>query len=671
MDSIGNSYNCKNGCASHSGHGSGNHNTHEHHHHGHNHCCGHDTAEESIKPAVIRCVICFIMLVAGIVMNHLETVWFMNFWVNLGWFVVAFLLVGVKVIKEGIEAFREKDFFNEFSLMAVASIGAFCIREYPEGVAVMLFYNIGEMLQDSAVGKATRDIKRLLDVRPEKAYVLRGDAYEEISPMEVKPGEIIEVKPGGRVPLDGELIDFSASFDTSALTGESMPRTVDKGGEVLAGMISYGQLTHIKVTSRFDNSTLARILTLVKDASARKAPTELFIKRFSRIYTPIVFALAVLIVAIPAIVGLLSSFHYEFEDWLYRGLVFLVISCPCALVISVPLGYFAGIGASSKKGILFKGSNYIDALTKVNTVAFDKTGTLTTGKFHVTGVKCEGIDKKELLDIILSTESKSTHPIAVAAVEYAVKEGAQLIQATELKEISGEGVSAIINGKKVLVGNLRLLRNNGIVYPRELEQAVSTLILCAADGKYVGVAALSDTLKSDAKAAIADLKAEGIDDVQILSGDKKEVVKEYAEKLGVAREFGALLPEDKATHIEKLIKNDNRVVAFVGDGMNDAPVLALSNVGIAMGGLGSDAAIESADVVIQTDAPSKVATAVKIARATRDIVRENIVGAIGIKIVILIAGAFGEVSLWLAVFADVGVALLAVFNSLRIMYKKF
>lgn len=638
-----------------------------HHHHEHSHEHG---GEESSKSTILRSCICFIMLITGLAMSHYDVAWFSDSLVKIIWYAVAFLLVGIPVIREGWEAILAKDIFNEFTLMVVASIGAFCIGEYPEGVAVMLFYTIGEMLQDNAVGKATHDIKKLLDVRPEKTYLLKGNEYVEVSPKEVHPGETIEVKPGGRVPLDGVLLDESASFDTSALTGESMPRNVDKAGEVLAGMIAYGKPVHIKVTRPYDKSALARILTLVKDASSRKAPTELFIRRFARVYTPIVFALAVLIVAVPALVGAFSSFHYVFSEWLYRGLVFLVISCPCALVISVPLGYFAGIGAASKKGILFKGSNYIDALTKVNTVAFDKTGTLTTGKFDVNKVECEGISESDLLDIIISTESKSTHPIAIAALAYAKKNDAKVLNTSVLQEVAGEGVEAAIDGKEVLVGNLRMLRNHNVKYPDNLDHTTSTLIVCAVDGRYVGMLALSDTIKPDAKEAVKDLRSLGISDIRMLSGDKKEVVKEYAKKLGINHEYGGLLPEDKARHIEKMIKDEERVVAFVGDGMNDAPVLALSSVGIAMGGLGSDAAIESADVVIQTDAPSRVATAVKIARITRDIVRENIVGAIGIKAAILVAGAFGAVSLWLAVFADVGVALLAVLNSLRILYKR-
>lgn len=647
---------------------------HQHHHeceHEHNHEHEHDSEEEESSTLTItRCGISFLLLIVGLILHHCQVGWFHFPLVEIIWYGVAFLLVGLPVIREGWEAILEKDYFNEFTLMVVASIGAFCIGEYPEGVAVMLFYTIGEMLQDKAVGKATRNIRKLLDVRPEKTYVLEGDNYVEMSPKNVNIGATIEVKPGGRVPLDGDLLDESASFDTSALTGESMPRTIDKNGEILAGMIAYGQPVHIKVTRAYDNSALAKILAMVKDASSRKAPTELFIRRFARIYTPIVFLLAVLIVAVPALVGVFSSFHYVFSEWLYRGLVFLVISCPCALVISVPLGYFAGIGAASKQGVLFKGSNYIDALSKVNTVAFDKTGTLTTGKFQVNKVEYVDISESRLLDIILSTESKSTHPIAVAAVAYAKKLGAKLLSTSALQEISGEGVEAIIDNNEVLVGNLRMMSNHNVTFPENLGHTVSTLIACAINGKYVGMLSLSDTIKPDAIEAVADLKKLGIDNIQMLSGDKNEVVKEYADKIGIKNEYGGLLPEDKVSHIEQLINDDKRVVAFVGDGMNDAPVLALSSVGIAMGGLGSDAAIESADVVIQTDDPSKVATAIRIARNTRDIVRENIVGAIGIKLAILIAGAFGAVSLWLAVFADVGVALLAVLNSLRILYKK-
>ncbi|WP_297073471.1 heavy metal translocating P-type ATPase [uncultured Duncaniella sp.] len=637
-------------------------------------CCGgHCHSGAGKKSPFVWPAVSFVLLIAGIVLNHLQAAWFTQPVVNLLWFVLAFLPVGLPVIKEGWEAALRKDVFSEFTLMIVASIGAFCIGEYPEAVAVMLFYTVGEILQHKAVDRATRNIEKLLDVRPERASVLQPDGSSvEMSPKEVAIGETIEVKPGERVPLDGELLDGEAMFDTSALTGESMPRTIVRGGEVLAGMIAAGTPVKVKVNRPYGESALSRILALVKDASSRKAPTEMFIRRFARVYTPIVMLLAVLIVAVPALVGAFSpSFHYVFSDWLYRGLVFLVISCPCALVVSVPLGYFAGIGAASRAGILFKGGNYLDALTSVDTVAFDKTGTLTTGRFDVTGIELSGLTERELLDIVLSVESRSTHPIAKAVVAYALSHGAEEISVTSMKEISGRGVEAVIDGKDILVGNLRLLQDRGIGFPDNLAATSATLVVCAVNNKYSGALFLADTIKSDSPDAIERLKGLGINEIHLLSGDKKEVVADYAAKLGIDKALGGLLPEDKAGRIEALIKNEGRKVAFVGDGMNDAPVLALSDVGIAMGGLGSDAAVESADVVIQTDQPSKVATAIVIARTTRAVVRENIIGAIGVKGIVLVAGALGYASLWGAVFADVGVALLAVLNSLRILYKNF
>ncbi len=610
----------------------------------------------------------FVLLVIGLIGKYSGISWFAESWIEAIWFLVAFLPVGLPVMREAWEAALRKDFFSEFSLMAIASIGAFCIGEYPEAVAVMLFYTVGERLQLLAVNKASKNISDLLDVRPERTDVWRTGTYMNVSPKDVKVGERIEVKPGGRVPLDGVLLEAEAQFDTSALTGESMPRSICEGEEVLAGMIAQGQAVRIQVNRPYEQSALARILALVKDASERKAPAELFIRRFARIYTPIVILLSFLIVLVPALVGMVTpSFQYVFLDWLYRGLVFLVISCPCALVISVPLGYFGGIGAASRAGILFKGGNYLDAITRVNTVAFDKTGTLTTGRFEVTTVESTEIPVSDLLSILLSVERKSTHPVAQAVVRYAEKQDSVPMEITDMRELAGHGVEAIVNGRQVLVGNIRLLAERDIPVPKELSDSVSTVVVCAIDGKYAGHLLLSDTLKKDAVDAIRRLKDLDVKDICLLSGDKQEIVNQFAERLGVDKAYGNLLPEDKAAYIERLTAEPDKSVAFVGDGMNDAPVLALSDVGIAMGGLGSDAAIESADVVIQTDQPSKVAEAISIGRATRNIVRQNIVGSIGVKVIVLVAGAFGFATLWEAVFADVGVSLLAVLNSIRIL----
>ena len=638
--------------------------------HTHTHAgdCGHTHDQQGTGFLILS----FLLLVGGVILRYLQLPFWMIPGVEVLWFLLAFLPVGFPVMVEVWKSIRQKDIFNEFSLMLLATIGAFCIGEYPEGVAVMLFYSVGERVQHRAVDRARRNIRRLLDVRPEKALVLRQGKEQSVFPGEVEVGEMIMVKPGERIPLDGLLQEEYALFDTSALTGESLPRTINRGEEVLAGMIVPGQAIRLKVTKPYEQSALARILALVQDASERKAPAELFIRRFARIYTPVVFLLALSIMLLPALVAAFHpGFDYFFKDWAYRGLVFLVISCPCALVISVPLGYFGGIGAASRKGILFKGGNYLDAITHVNTVVFDKTGTLTTGHFQVFSMEADTVSSQRLLSILLTLEEKSTHPVAQAVTRYALQEGAGRISVTHLQEYPGYGLEGVIEGKNVLVGNIRLLTDRGITVPAGISERVATVVVCAIAGKYAGHLLLSDTLKADAVEAIGRLKQLHIDNIQLLSGDKKEIVAIFAKTLGIRHARGGLLPEDKAAYLEKLNAEAGVSAAFVGDGMNDAPVLALSDVGIAMGGLGADAAIESADVVIQTDQPSKVATAISIGRATRRIVKQNIAGAIGVKSLILIAGACGFVTLWAAVFADVGVALLAVLNSVRILSKKF
>lgn len=638
--------------------------------HTHTHAgdCGHTHDQQGTGFLILS----FLLLVGGVILRYLQLPFWMIPGVEVLWFLLAFLPVGFPVMVEVWKSIRQKDIFNEFSLMLLATIGAFCIDEYPEGVAVMLFYSVGERVQHRAVDRARRNIRRLLDVRPEKALVLRQGKEQSVFPGEVEVGEMIMVKPGERIPLDGLLQEEYALFDTSALTGESLPRTINRGEEVLAGMIVSGQAIRLKVTKPYEQSALARILALVQDASERKAPAELFIRRFARIYTPVVFLLALSIMLLPALVAAFHpGFDYFFKDWAYRGLVFLVISCPCALVISVPLGYFGGIGAASRKGILFKGGNYLDAITHVNTVVFDKTGTLTTGHFQVSSMEADTVSSQRLLSILLTLEEKSTHPVAQAVTRYALQEGAGRIGVTHLQEYPGYGLEGVIEGKNVLVGNIRLLTDRGITVPAGISERVATVVVCAIAGKYAGHLLLSDTLKADAVEAIGRLKQLHIDNIQLLSGDKKEIVAIFAKTLGIRHARGGLLPEDKAAYLEKLNAEAGVSAAFVGDGMNDAPVLALSDVGIAMGGLGADAAIESADVVIQTDQPSKVATAISIGRATRRIVKQNIAGAIGVKSLILVAGACGFVTLWAAVFADVGVALLAVLNSVRILSKKF
>lgn len=644
---------------------------------GHCSCCAHThecapekhiEKKESIFAEYWKVGLSFILLISGIIMNALELAFFREGYFSLIWYVVAYLPVGLPVMKEAWESMKDKDYFSEFTLMFVATLGAFYIGEYPEGVAVMLFYSVGELFQEKAVDKAKRNIGALLDVRPEEAAVVRDGRVIIENPQNVKVGETIEIKTGGRVPLDGMMLNEVAAFNTAALTGESVPRSIRMGEEVLAGMIVTDKVIRIKVIRPFDKSALARILELVQNASERKAPAELFIRKFARVYTPIVIGLAVLIVLLPFIYSLITpQFLFTFNDWLYRALVFLVISCPCALVVSIPLGYFGGIGAASRLGILFKGGNYLDAVTKINTVVFDKTGTLTKGTFEVQSCNCEsGVSEEELIRMIASVESSSTHPIAKAVVNYAGRRDIELSSVTDSKEYAGLGLEAAVNGIQVLAGNGRLLSKFQIEYPPELLSITDTIVVCAIGNKYAGYLLLSDSLKEDAKIAIQNLKALGIQNIQILSGDKQSIVSNFAEKLGISEAYGDLLPDGKVKHLEELRQHTENQVAFVGDGMNDAPVLALSNVGIAMGGLGSDAAIETADVVIQTDQPSKVAEAIKVGKLTQRIVWQNISLAFGVKLLVLILGAGGLATLWEAVFADVGVALIAIMNAVRI-----
>lgn len=644
---------------------------------GHCSCCAHThecapekhiEKKESIFAEYWKVGLSFILLISGIIMNALELPFFRKGYFSLIWYIVAYLPVGLPVMKEAWESMKDKDYFSEFTLMFVATLGAFYIGEYPEGVAVMLFYSVGELFQEKAVDKAKRNIGALLDVRPEEAAVVRDGRVIIENPQNVKVGETIEIKTGGRVPLDGMMLNEVAAFNTAALTGESVPRSIRMGEEVLAGMIVTDKVIRIKVIRPFDKSALARILELVQNASERKAPAELFIRKFARVYTPIVIGLAVLIVLLPFIYSLITpQFLFTFNDWLYRALVFLVISCPCALVVSIPLGYFGGIGAASRLGILFKGGNYLDAVTKINTVVFDKTGTLTKGTFEVQSCNCEsGVSEEELIRMIASVESSSTHPIAKAVVNYAGRRDIELSSVTDSKEYAGLGLEAAVNGIQVLAGNGRLLSKFQIEYPPELLSITDTIVVCAIGNKYAGYLLLSDSLKEDAKIAIQNLKALGIQNIQILSGDKQSIVSNFAEKLGISEAYGDLLPDGKVKHLEELRQHTENQVAFVGDGMNDAPVLALSNVGIAMGGLGSDAAIETADVVIQTDQPSKVAEAIKVGKLTRRIVWQNISLAFGVKLLVLILGAGGLATLWEAVFADVGVALIAIMNAVRI-----
>ncbi|MBP6577001.1 MAG: cadmium-translocating P-type ATPase [Chryseobacterium sp.] len=632
----------------------------EHNHQGH----GHSDHDHSHSNSKLGLIISLVIFFSGLILDFwIKADWFTNnVWLRFSWYFVSYVLVAFSVFKDAFQLAKSFDFFNEFSLMGIATIGAFAIGEFPEGVAVMLFYTIGEMFQESAVNKAKNNIKALLDVRPKEATVFRNNKWETINPNEVKVGEKIQIKVGEKVPLDGILISEKGSLDTSALTGESKPSSIKKSENVLAGMLNLDQVIEVETTKLFENSSIVRILEMVQEASSRKAKTELFIRKFAKVYTPIVFVLALLITFIPYF----FVDNYIFRDWLYRGLVFLVISCPCALVISIPLGYFGGIGAASRNGILFKGSNFLDLIANVTTVVMDKTGTLTKGVFKVQKVVTNDISEPEFLSILSSVESHSTHPIAKAISQFHPSN--QTPESVE--EISGKGIKAFINQKQILAGNTQLLKSFNINYPSELDEIVETTVVLAIDNLYKGYVVISDEVKEDAELAIKNLKNAGVK-TMMLSGDKDALTQNIAKKLGIDSAFGSLLPEGKVEKLQKLKKNPKEIVAFVGDGINDAPVLALSDVGIAMGGLGSDVAIETADVIIQTDQPSKISTAIKIGKATKKIVYQNIALAFGVKIIVLILGAGGLANMWEAVFADVGVALLAILNAVRIQNMKF
>lgn len=577
--------------------------------------------------------------------------------------IIAYILAGRKVLDLAFRKASRGDFFNEFVLMSVATIGAFIIGEYEEGVAVMVFYQIGEWFQDAAVNRAKRNIKALLDIRPDQVTVLRNGSFIVVDPSKVELSETIQVKPGEKVALDGELLSETASFNTAALTGESRPDTKNKGEMVLAGMINLNTVIEVKIKALFKDSKLSKILEMVQDATARKSQTQLFISRFAKVYTPIVFFLAMAVCLVPYF----FDDNYDFQTWFYRALVFLVISCPCALVVSIPLGYFGGIGLASRNGILFKGGNFLDVMTKVDTVVMDKTGTLTKGVFKVQKVVPNEIDEKELVRLTAILETNSTHPVGKAVIEYAgnLSEGSK---AVNVEEIAGHGLKGTIDGKELLAGNLKLLKKFNISYPSEVQNIVDTIVVVAVNGKYSGYITIADEIKEDAAKTIQDMHGMNIKTV-MLSGDKQSVVDQVAKTIGIYEAYGDLLPEGKVEKVQKL-KNEGRHIAFVGDGVNDAPVVALADAGIAMGGLGSDATIETADIVIQNDEPSKIVSAIRIGKITRRIVWQNIILAMVVKIFVLILGAGGLATLWEAVIADVGVALLAILNAVRIQKTK-
>lgn len=631
--------------------------------------CAVDYTQETPKPKTtvslnknyIAPVVGIFFLLLGIGIDFYDIPFF-KAPIPLIWFGIIYIVVGGPIVLKAAKLIVKGNIYNEFVLMSVATLGAFVIGSYEEGVAVMLFYVVGELFQEAAVNKAKRSIEALLKVQVEEVSVLENGNLISMHPKDVEIGQIIQAKPGQKIALDGALVSDYATLNTAALTGESAPDTKEKGETVLAGMLNLNTLIEIKTTSKYEDTKLSKILKLVQEAVGRKAKTQLLISRLAKIYTPIVFWLAIALLIIPYF---FLGEAYQFQMWLERALIFLVISCPCALVISIPLGYFGGIGAGSRNGILFKGSNFLDLMTKVDTVVMDKTGTLTKGVFEVQEVVSITLDKNELVELVATLERNSTHPIAEAIVKYADLENTSLT-VSEVEEISGHGMKGKIGKYEVLAGNLKLLEKFNIQYDEQLKSNTETIVVIAINGKYEGYITIADTIKDDAKEAISALhRIKKITEIVMLSGDKQLVVDKIANQLGIDKAIGGLLPEEKINEVEKL-KKQGRIVAFVGDGINDAPVITLSDVGLAMGGLGSDAAIETADVVIQTDQPSKIATAIHIGNATNKIIWQNIILALGVKVLVLTLGAMGMATLWEAVIADVGVALLAIFNAVRI-----
>lgn len=630
------------------------------------HCCGNEHTTESTSKVsnfnlYLPAIISFLMLLIGIAIDYFNILPFFNNNIRLAWYIIAYIPVGFPVIKEGWKSIKNGNFFTEFFLMGIATIGAFAIGEYPEGVAVMVFYAVGELFQGAAVKRAKGNIKALLDLRPDQALVFRNHSYISVAPELVEIGEKIQVRAGEKVPLDGQLISEKGTFNTAALTGESKPMSLKKGAPIYAGSINTSGVIEITTTKIYKDSSIARILDMVQNATERKSKTELFIRKFAKVYTPIVTYLAIALTFLPYF----FVENYVFQDWLYRALIFLVISCPCALVISIPLGYFGGLGAASRNGILFKGASFLDTMTKVNTVALDKTGTLTKGVFKIKDlVKDQIFTESDFMNYLIAIESQSTHPIAKAILEYELN--VKPYKATEVTEIAGKGLKGLVNTKTVLVGNKALMNDHHISIPKETETVVESIVMMAIDGKFAGYVTIADEIKEDALLAIANMRKVGIQKIIMLSGDKDSITQKVAQELGLDWAKGGLLPEDKLAEMEKLKNEAGTKVAFVGDGINDAPVLAISDVGIAMGGLGSDVAIETADVIIQNDQPTKIATAIKIGKSTRKIVWQNIALAFGIKIIVLAMGAGGMATMWEAVFADVGVALLAILNAVRL-----
>ncbi len=617
------------------------------------------------KRQYVPAVISGVMLIGGLAMSFSGAGFFTGI-IPLYWYAFAYMLVGGPVLLRAGRELARLDFANEFFLMSVATLGAFIIGEYAEAVAVMLFYEVGELFQENAVSRARGNIKALLDVRPAQATVRRENQWIVVKPEEVLPGESLLIKQGEKIPLDGELNSDRAILNTSAITGESKPTSVYRGEKVLAGSINLEGVVEAEVTATFSNSSLSRILDMVEKANQRKAPTERFMRRFARYYTPGVMAMALMVTFLPWIFVEV----YQFEEWVYRAFVFLVIACPCALYISIPLGYFGGIGAASKNGILFKGADYLDRLRNLHSILIDKTGTLTRGTFSVRKFKPVEFDREELLKLVAALESHSNHPVARAIVDYTGINSGDA-RTGEVREHSAMGITGTVNGHKLLAGNNKLMDKNKVRVLPETGSIPFTCIHVAVDNRYAGYFVLADEIKEDSRQAIEKLRRLGVKDISILSGDKDTITLAIASELSIDHAHGDLLPEEKAGIVKEYVSRNEGVVAFAGDGVNDAPSIAEADVGIAMGAMGSDLAIETADVVIQTDQPSRIATAVQVSRETSRIVWQNIWLVFVIKALFLGLGAMGIAGMWEAVFADMGVALAAIFNAIRIQRKKF
>ncbi len=608
--------------------------------------------------------LCFI--IASIILFAFSMiVKFENVWINNIIFLISYLLVGIKILKKAIKNILRGKVFDENFLMSLATVGAFVVGEFPEAAMVMILYQIGELFQDYAVNKSRKSIASLMDIRPDYANVYRDDKIDKVNPSEVAIGEIIVVKPGEKIPLDGTVVEGTSMLDTSALTGESVPRKIDVGDDALSGTINETGLIKVKVTKPFGESTVNKILDLVENASNKKSKSEKFITKFAKYYTPTVVIIALIIAFIPPLIIQDATF----KDWIYKALSFLVVSCPCALVISIPLGFFGGIGGASKLGILVKGSNALEALADVETVVFDKTGTLTKGVFEVQDVKNVEIEKEELVRLVAHAEKFSTHPVAESVKRFYNNEIDENIIGN-IEEIGGYGIIANIENKEVLVGNDKLMAKKNIAYEKCGE--AGTILYVAVDNKFAGYILISDKIKDDSEKALKELKKMNIKKTVMLTGDRKEVASSVGEKLNLDEVFSELLPDGKVEKVEELmkVKSSKGKLAFVGDGINDAPVLVVSDVGIAMGGLGSDAAIEAADIVIMTDEPSKISKAIKIAKKTMRIVKENIVFALAVKFIVLLLTVIGVSTMWKAVFADVGVSVIAILNSIRMLRVK-